>query len=125
VREEEQKMRVFENSVLRKISAPKRDEVTGKWRRLHNEELHDLYSFLNIGMTKPRMRWAGHIAHMGDRRGAYRILVGKPEERRPLVRHRRRWESNIRINPREVGCRHSSGYGQMEGSCEQRSVVGR
>ena len=67
----------------------RRDEVTGEWRRLHNEELNDLYSSPNIvRLTKPRMRWAGHVARMGEERGAYRVLVGKPEGKRPLGRPR-------------------------------------
>jgi hypothetical protein len=77
---EELKLRVFENRVLRRISVPKRDEVTGEWRKLHNEELNDLYSSPNIvPVNKPRtMRWAGHIARMGERGDTYRVLVGKP-----------------------------------------------
>jgi hypothetical protein len=77
---------VFENRVLRKIFGPKRDEVTEEWRRLHNEELNDLYSSSNIiRVMKSRiMRWAGHVARMGDRRGAYRVLVGRSEGRRLL-----------------------------------------
>jgi hypothetical protein len=79
---------VFENRVLRRIFGPKRDEVTGEWRRLHNEELTDLYSSPNITrvIKSRRMRWAGHVARMGEGRGAYRILVGIPEGRRPLGR---------------------------------------
>jgi hypothetical protein len=82
----EHRLRVFENRVLRKISGPKRDEVTGEWRRLQNEELYDLHSSSNIiREIKPRnMRWAGHVARMGDRRGAHRVLVEKPEVKRPL-----------------------------------------
>jgi hypothetical protein len=92
-------MRVFENRVLRRIFGPKRDEVTGEWRRLHNEELYALYSSLNIirVMKSRRLRWAGHVARMGERRGAYRALVGKPEGRRPLGRPRRKWEDNIKM----------------------------
>ena len=83
---EERKLRVFQNMVLRRIFGPRRDEVTGEWRRLHNEELNDLYSSPNIVRVIKwrRMRWAGHVAHMGEERGVYRVLVGKPEGRRPL-----------------------------------------
>jgi hypothetical protein len=83
---------VFENRVLRRIFGPKRDEVTGEWRKLHNEELHDLYSSSSIiRMIKSRrMRWAGHVARIGVKRNAYRLLVGKPEGKRPLGRARRR-----------------------------------
>ena len=90
---EERKLRVFENRVLGKIFGPRRDEVTGEWRRLHNEELKDLYSSPNIVrvIKLRRMRWAGHVARMGEERGVYRILVGKPEGRRALGRPRRRW----------------------------------
>jgi hypothetical protein len=91
---------MFENRVLRRIFGPKRDEVTGGWRRLHNEELNDLYSSSNIfRVIKSRsMGWAGHVARMGEGRGAYRILVGRPEGRRPLGRPRRRWEDNIKMD---------------------------
>jgi hypothetical protein len=96
---------VFENRVLRRISGPKRDEVTGEWRKLHNEELHYLYSSPNIIITikSRRMRWAGHVARMGEKRNAHRILVGKPEGRRPLGRPRRRWVDNIKMDLREIG----------------------
>jgi hypothetical protein len=88
---EERRLRVFENRVLRKIFGPKREE-DGSWRKLHNDELHDLYSSPNIvRMIKSRIRWAGHVAHMGEGRGAYRVLVGRPEGKRPLGRPRRRW----------------------------------
>jgi len=97
---------VFENIVLRRIFRPKRDEVTGEWRKLHNEELNNLYSSPNtVGViTSRRIRWAGHVARMVEGRGVYRVLVGKPEGRRPLGRLRRRWEDNIRMDLREVGC---------------------
>jgi len=83
---EERKLRVFENMVLRRIFGPRRDEVTGEWRRLHNEELNDLYSPPNIVcvIKSRRMRWAGHVAHMGKEKGVYRVLVGKQEGKRPL-----------------------------------------
>jgi hypothetical protein len=96
---------VFENRVLRRIFDPKRDEVTGDWRKLHNEELHNLYSSQNIIkiIKSRRMRWVGHVARMGEKRNAYRILVGKSEGRRPLGRPRRRWVDNIKIDVREIG----------------------
>jgi hypothetical protein len=96
---------VFENRVLRRIFGPKRDEVTGEWRKLHNEELHDLHSSQSIiRMVKARkMRCAGHVARMGEKRNAYRLLVGKPEGRRPLGRTRRRWLDNIRRDLVKVG----------------------
>jgi hypothetical protein len=91
--------------VLRGIFGPKRDEVTGEWRRLHNEELNDLYSSPNIirVFKSRRMRWAGHVARMGEGRGAYRILVRRPEGRRPLGRPKRRWQDNIKMDLQEVG----------------------
>jgi hypothetical protein len=97
---EEHRLRVFENRVLRKIFLPKRDEVTGKCRKLHNEELRDLYSSPSIIriIKSRRMRWSSHVARMGEEKNAYRLLVGKPEGKRPLGRPRRRWVDNIRIN---------------------------
>jgi len=102
---EERRLRVFENKVLRKVFGPKRDEVTGEWRKLHNEELNDLYSLHNIVrvVKSKRMRWAGHVARMGEDRGVHRVLVGKPEGKRPLGRPRRRWEDNIKMDLQEVG----------------------
>jgi hypothetical protein len=102
---EECRVRVFENRVLRRIFGPKRDEVTGEWRRLHNKELYVLYYTRNIirVMKSRRLRWAGHVARMGERRGAYRALVGKREVRSPLGRPRRKWEDNIKMDLREVG----------------------
>ena len=84
--------------MLRRVFGPKRDEVTGVWRKLHNEELSDLYSLPNIvRMVKSRrMRWAGHVARKGQERGVYRILVGKPEGKRPMGGPRRRWRIIIR-----------------------------
>ena len=95
---------MFENMVLRRIFGPRRDEVTGNWRRLHNEELNDLYSSPNIVrvIKSRRMRWAGNVARMGEERGAYRVLVGKPEGKRPLGRPRRSWVDNIRMDLQEV-----------------------
>jgi hypothetical protein len=95
---------MFENRVLRRIFGPKRDEVTGGWIKLHNEELHNLYSSTSIirMITSRRMRWAGHVARMGER-NAYRIFVDKPEGRKPLERLRRRWVDNIKMDLREIG----------------------
>jgi hypothetical protein len=102
---EEHRLRVFVNRVLRRIFGLKRDEVTGEWRKLHNEELRDLYSSPSIIriIKSRRMRWAGYVAHMGQKRNAYRLLVGKPEEKRPLGRLRHRWVDNIRMDLGEVG----------------------
>jgi hypothetical protein len=102
---EEHRLRVFEKRVLRSIFGPRRDEVTGEWRKLHNEKLNDLYSSPSIItlMKSRRMRWAGHVARMGQKRNAYRLLVGKPEGSRTLGRPRRRWLDNIRIGFVEVG----------------------
>jgi hypothetical protein len=102
---EEHRLRVFENRVPRRIFGPKRNEVTGECRRLHNKELNDLYSSPNIirVIKSRRMRWAGHVAHMGEGRGAYRIVVERPEGRRPLGRPRRRWKDNIKMDLQEVG----------------------
>jgi len=103
---EERRLRVFENRALRRIFGPKRDEVTGEWRKLHNEELNDLCSSPNIfRMIKSRrMRWAGHVARMGERRGVYGVLMGKPEGKSPFGRPWCRWEDNIKMDIQEVGC---------------------
>ena len=103
---EECKLRVFENRVLRRIFGPKRDEVTGEWKLPHNEKLNDLYYLPNIvRIIKPRRTsWARQLARMGERRGVYRVLVGKLEGKRPLGRPRCRWEDNIKMNLQEVGC---------------------
>jgi len=91
---------VFQNRVFRRILGPNRVEGIGEWRKLRKEELNDLYSSPNIfRMIKlRRMRWAGHVARIGERRGVYRVLVGKPEGKRPLERPRRRWEDNIMMD---------------------------
>jgi hypothetical protein len=90
---EERRLRVFENRVLRRVFVPRRDEMTGEWRKLLNEELNFLYSLPNIVrvVKSRRMRWAGHVVRMGEERGVHRVLVGKPEGKRSLGRPRRRW----------------------------------
>ena len=105
---EKRRLRVFENRVLRRILGPERDEVTREWRTLHNEELNDLYSSTNIvrAIKSRRMRWAGHVAHMGKKRGVYRVLVGKPDGKRLLGRPRSRWEDDIKLNLQDVAGRH-------------------
>jgi hypothetical protein len=101
---EEHKLRVFENRMLRKIFGPKREE-DGSWRKLHDDELHDLYSSPNIVrvIKLRRMMGAGHMARMGEGRGVYRVLVGRSEGKRPLGRPRRKWKDNIKMDLREVG----------------------
>ena len=101
---EENRSKVFENEVLRKIFGAKKDEITGEWRKLHNADLHAFYSSQNIirSLKSRRLRWAGHVARMDESRNAYRVLVGKPEGKRLLGRHR--WEDNIKMDLREVGC---------------------
>jgi hypothetical protein len=111
---------VFENRVLRRIFGPKRDEVTGEWRKLH------LYSSPDIirQVKSRRMRWAGHVARMGEKRKVYKVLVGKPEGKRPLGRPRRRWEDGIRTDLRDIGLGGCglystvSGQGPVAGCCE-------
>jgi hypothetical protein len=91
--------------MMLRIFGPKRDEVTGEWRILHNEQLNDLYFSSTVRVIKSRrMRLAGHVARMGERRGVYRVLVGKSEGKRPRERPRRRWEDNIKRDVQEVGC---------------------
>jgi len=121
---EERKLRVYENMVLR-IFGLRRDEVTGKWRRLHNDELNDLYSSLNFVrvIKSRRMRWVGHVARMGEERGAYKVLVGKPEGKRPLGRPRRRWVNNIRMDLQEVGCGYMDWIGLAQDRDRWRRLV--
>jgi hypothetical protein len=124
---EEHRLRVFDYRVLRRIFGPKRDEVTGEWRKLHSEELHDFYSSRDIirQVRSRRMRWAGHVARMGEERKVYKVLMGKPEGKRPLGRPRRRWEDGIRMDLRETGLggggrldSTGSGQGPVAGCCE-------
>jgi hypothetical protein len=100
------------------IFGPKREE-DGSWRKLHNDELHSLYSSPNIVrvIKLRRMRWAGHVAHMGEGRGVYRVLIGKPEGKRPLGRPRRRWEDNIKMDVREIEINGGTGLGWLRIGC--------
>jgi len=122
---EEKKLRVFENMVLSRIFGPRRDDVMGEWRRLHNKELNDLYSSPNIVQVIKlrRMRWAGHVARMGEERGVYRVLVGKPEGKRPLGRPRRRWVDNIRMDLHEVGCGYMDWIGRAQDRDRWQTLV--
>jgi hypothetical protein len=100
---EEHRLREFENRILRRIFGSKRDEVTGEWRKLHNEELQYLYSCPDIRQLKARrMRWARYVERMGEERKLYKVLMGKPEGKRSLERLRRRWEDGIRMDLREI-----------------------
>jgi hypothetical protein len=101
---EEHRLRFFENRVLRRIFGPKRED-DGSWRKLHNDEIYNLYSSSNIVrvIKSRRMRWAGHVARMGEGRGVYRVLVGRPEGKRRVRRPRRRWEDNIKMVRSEIG----------------------
>ena len=119
---EERELRWFENMVLR-ISGPRRDEVTGEWRRLHNKELNDLYSSPNIVWVIKSRRWSGHVVHMVEERGPYRVLVGKPEGKRPLGRPRCRWVDNIRMDLQEVGCGYMDWIGLAQDRDRWRTLV--
>ena len=116
---------MFENMVLRRIFGPRRDEVTGEWRRLHNEELNDLYSSPSIVwvIKSRKMRWAGHVARMCEEREAYRVLVGKPEGKRPLGRPRRRWVDNISMDLEEVGWGYVDWIGLVQDRDRWRTLV--
>jgi hypothetical protein len=121
---EEHRLRVFENRVLRRIFEPKRDE-DGSWRKLHNDELDGLYSSPNIVIVikSRRIRWAGHVARMGEGRGVYRVLVGKPKGKRPLGRPRHRWEDNIKMDLREIEIDGANWIQLAQDSVEWRTCV--
>jgi hypothetical protein len=121
----EYKLRVFENRVLRRIFGPKRNGVTGEWRKLHNEELHDLYfspSIIRIVKSR-RMRWAGHVECIGEKRDVYRLLVGRPEGKRPLGRPRCRWIDNIKMDLLEIGLGGVDWIGLAQGRYRWRALV--
>jgi hypothetical protein len=113
---------VFENRVLRRIFRPKREE-DGSWRKLHNDELHSLYSSPNIVrvIKSRRMRWEGHVARMGEGRGIYRVLVWRSKGKRPLGRPRRRWEDNIKMDLREISINVTNCIQLVHGSVQWRA----
>ena len=120
-------LKVFDYKVLRTVFGPKRDEVTGEWRKLHNEELNDLYSLPNtVRVVKSRrMKWAGHVARMGEDRGLHRVLVGKPEEKRPLGRPRCRWEdNNNKMDLQDVEGGRGDGMEMAQDRGRWRALVG-
>jgi len=122
---EERRLRVYENRVLRRICVPKRDEVTGEWRKLHHEATNDLYSssiFVRVIKSR-RMRWEGDVARMRERRGAYRVLVGKPENKSLPGRPRCRWEDNIKIDLKEVACGVMEWIGLVQDRDRWRTLV--
>jgi hypothetical protein len=116
---------VFENRVLRIIFGPKMDGVKGGWRKLHNEEQHNLYSSPSIIriIKSRRMRWAGYVARMGKKRNVYRLLVGKPEGKRPLGRPRRRWMNNIKMDILEIGLNVVDWIGLAQDRYSWRALV--
>ena len=122
---EERRLCVFENSVLRRIFGAMRDEVTGEWRKLHNEKLNDLYFSPNIfrAIKSKGMRWAGHVALMDERRGVYGVLVREPEGKRPLGRPRHRREDNIKMFLQEVGCGDMDWIEQIHDRDRWRALV--
>ena len=104
---------------------PRWNKVTGEWRRLHNEELNDLYSSPNIVrvIKSRRIRWVGHVARVGEERRVYRVLLGKPEERRPLGGPRRRWVDTVRMDVQEVGCGYVDWIGLAQDRDRWRTLV--
>jgi hypothetical protein len=122
---EEHKLRVFENRVLRRIFVPKWDGVTGGWRKLHNDDLHNLYPPPSIiGIIKSRMmRWVGHVARIGEKRNVHRLLVGKPVENRPLGRPKRRWINNIKMDLLEIGVNVVDWIGLAQDRYRWRALV--
>jgi hypothetical protein len=124
---EEHNLKVFENRVLRRIFGPKRDGVMGGWRKLHNGELHNLYSWPSIIriIKSSGMSWAGHVARMGEKRNVYKLLVGKPKGKRPLGRRRCRWMDNIKMDLLEIGVSVVDWIGLAQDRYSWRALVTR
>jgi hypothetical protein len=122
---EEHTLRVFENRILRRIFGPKRDGMTRGWIKLYNEQLHNLYSSPSIIriIKSKRMRWTGHVARMGEKRNVYRLLVGKPEGKRPLGRPRRRWINNIKMDLLEIAMSVVDWIGLAQDRYKWRALV--
>jgi hypothetical protein len=122
---EEHKLIVFENRVLRRIFGSKREGVTGGWRKLRNEELHNLYSSPSIIriINSRRKRWAGHVARMGEKMNVYKLLVGNPKGKRPLGRPRRRWIDNIKMGLLEIGLSGVDWIGLAQDRYRWRALV--
>jgi hypothetical protein len=122
---EEHTLRVFENRVLTRIFGSKREE-DASWRKLHNDELHSLYSSPNIvrAIKSRRIWWARHVAHMGEGRGIYRVLVGRAQGKRPLGRPRRRWEVNVKMDLREIGIYGANWIRLAQDRVQWRAFVG-
>jgi hypothetical protein len=122
---EEHKLRVVENRMLRRIFGPKRDGVTGRWTKLHNEELHNFYSSPSIIriIKSRRMRWVGHMARMGEKRNVYRLLVGKAEGKKPLGRPRRRWINSIKMDLLKIGLNVVDWIGLAQDRYRWRALV--
>ena len=116
---------MFENRVRRRVFGPKRDEETGEWRKLHNEELSDLYPLPNIVwvVKSRRMRWAGHVARMGEESGVHRVLVGNPDGKRLLGRPTHRWGDNIKMDIQEVGGGSGNWMELTQDRCRWRALV--
>jgi hypothetical protein len=121
----ERRLRVYENRVLRRVFGPKRDEVTGEWKKLHNEELNDRYSLPNIVrvVKSRRMGWVGHVTRMAVERGVHRVLVGKPEGKKAMERPRLRWDDNIKTDLQKVGVGCGDWIDSAQGRDRWRALV--
>jgi hypothetical protein len=121
------RLRVFVNRVERRVFEPKRDDVIGEWRKMHNKELNDLYSLPHIVrvVKSIRTRWAGYVMHMGVDRVVHRVLMEKPEGKRPLGRPRHRWEDNIKMDVQDVVWGHGDGMELPQDRDRWQPIVGK